>query len=181
MTNRVEMEPNSANAKATPEELAEVPAIESRQDYLDARNDPDYATSPKYRELLSAAVGKSDHRILFGDSQPTTQPSESERASAAMIEARADTMKKLFRDPRYKTDASFRYEVQQQVAEMTKNDRYSVADNAVGAGGGTTSVSLSTSPHQAADIRTTAFARVLLPPTKTVGDALTVKRNSGSK
>ena len=179
MTNRVEMEPNSTNAKATPEELAEVPAIESRQDYLDARNDPDHATSPKYRELLSAAVGKSDHRVLFGDGQPTTQ-SES-RASSAMIEARADTMKKLFRDPRYKTDASFRYEVQQQVAEMTKNDTYAVADKALGAGGGTTSVALSTSAHQAADIRTTAFARVLLPPTKTVGDALAVKKNSGSK
>lgn len=178
MTDRIQMEPNSANAKATTEELAEVPAIETRQDYLEAVNDEDYKRSPKYRELLSQAVGKSDHRVLFGDGQPSTPQPESERAPAAMIEARADTMAHLFRDPRYKSSAAYRYQVQQQVAEMTKNDRYTVVENAEKAGGGTTRVSVSTKGDQGADINTTAFARILLPPTKTVGDALAVRKKS---
>ncbi|CUS37532.1 hypothetical protein [Candidatus Nitrospira nitrificans] len=181
MTNRVQLEPSAANSKATPEELAEVPSIDSRQDYLEALHDPDYATSPKYRELLSFAVAKSDHRVIFGDGLPSTPQPESEQASAAMIEARADTMAQMFRDPRYQTSAAYRWEVQQRVAELTKNDHNRVAENALNAGGGTTSVSLPTSPHQAADIRTTAFARVLLPPTKTVGDALSVKKKNSEQ
>lgn len=178
MTNRVEMEPNSANAKATPEELAEVPAIETRQDYLDAVNDEDYKRSPKYRELLSAAVGKSDHRVIFGDGQPSTTQPESEQASAAMIEAKTDTMAQMFRNPLYKTSAAYRFEVQKQVAEYTKNDRNRVTENALKAGGGTTHVSVSTGADQGADIHTRSFARVLLPPTKTVGEALAVRKKS---
>lgn len=93
-----------------------------------------------------------------------------------LIEAKQAAVQKLFRDPRYKTDPEYRYQVAKQVAALTVNDNAEVADRNAYEPNQTFSIGVSKSPVHGADLRVRRFARVELAPKDETGPNAPTKK-----
>lgn len=149
----------------TEAELAEVPAI-TREEFLELARSPEYKHSPLIQKLAYAAVAKSDHdhvgnslRIGSRSQQGSAAEQEEdqtvveEQVPASILEARQAKMKALFRDPRYKTDAAYRLEVEEFLNGHAGNEN-KVDEKIMRQGGGVTQMSFSTKPGEGAAIAT---------------------------
>jgi hypothetical protein len=151
---------NEADREATAEELANVPSL-TPQEMTEVMKSPEYRNSKLVQQLVAASIAKSDH------SAPVT---EEPQAAPDDIAARQAYFSRLFRDPRYKSDAAYRYEVQQQVKAMTENDNFdSNTGNALSMSdlktpGQVMRVSVSSAQGHGVDLSVRKFQRVQVGP-----------------
>lgn len=157
-TMKVQMgQSNDWNREPTEQELAEVPEM-SQAEMLEVMRSPDYKNSKLAQKLVAASLAKSNHTPL-ASSEP--------KQSGDELAAKRATITNMMRDPRYKSDAAYRYEVQQKLAGMTENDNH---DSYTGQPiskqhlqtGHTLRVSTSTSQYHGVDITAQGVNRVQL-------------------
>jgi hypothetical protein len=156
---RTSIETNDLNRKATPEELANVPTM-TQEEMTDVMKSPEYRNSKLAQELVAASIAKSNHAAPITE-EPQQAPDD--------IAAKQATFAALFRDPRYKNDPAYRWEVAQKVKAFTANDNQ---DSKTGAPltmadfktpGQTMRVSVSASPAHGIDMSVRKFNRVEMP------------------
>ena len=85
--------------------------IETTADVVSAMSDPRYAKDEEYRQIVHRLMAESQGVINSGDA---TQGQNTDDLEAAI-----DIAKQAFGDPRYKTSAAFRREVNLAIAQDT--------------------------------------------------------------
>jgi hypothetical protein len=94
-----------------------------------------------------------------------------ETQSVDEILAKKATVSNMLKDPRYKSDPSYRWEVAQKIKAFTINDNAEISDGDQSRTNQTVRVGVSASPFHGADLRVSRFARVALEPTLTTSEA----------
>lgn len=158
---RTQLFPNGeeANRKATDEELRTVPAM-TRDECREIMKSPEYKNSALVRELIQASLAKSDvsaqaERRFDGSLQDQHQTGDE-------VLAKAETVKAMMRDKRYKIDPLYRLEVQQKLANLTAMDNAEVSPDDLRTPNTSVSIGVSSSPYHGADLRVNKFHRVEL-------------------
>ncbi|HWV45514.1 MAG TPA: hypothetical protein VN039_05725 [Nitrospira sp.] len=155
---RIELDPNTDwNREPTAEELANAPEL-SQAEMLAVMKSQEYRNSKLVQKLVAASLAKGQGARLQGE-EPMQTGDE--------IAAKQASLAALFRDPRYRTDAAYRYEVSQKIKALTANDNAAISNDDIGKPNQSLSVGLSTSPYHGADLRVRKFARVQIEPTMT--------------
>jgi len=144
---------SEADREPTAEELATAPVMTARE-RTEIMRSPEYAKSSLVRKIVAASIAKSDP-MQHAEEGPEEQPYN-------MVEAKQATVQRLFRDPRYKTDAAYRFEVAQQLAAMTAQDNAAVVGESAYTPNQTFSISTSKSPWHGADIQLRKFNRLVI-------------------
>jgi hypothetical protein len=114
-TYRVEMngqEDDHRNDEPTAEELREIPPMESTAELREMMKGEDYKASRLVRALVVESLKKSAPNVGAIQSQAGQRIDVGNE-----LEARRETVKQLFRDPRYRTDASYRHYVTELVRQ----------------------------------------------------------------
>lgn len=164
---RVELAHDDLNREPTADELANVPVM-SAKERTEVMRSEEYRKSSLVRKLVAASIAKHDPMARV-DASPDEQPMEQVQAKQAAIQ-------KFFRDPRYKHDAAYRFEVHKHLAEITADDNAELAGLNAHGTNQSFSVSVSKSPFHGADLRARTFARVELDMKPTGPDAPAKKK-----
>lgn len=164
---RVTLSTDDLNREPTSDELANIPTMTAKE-RTEVMNSPEYRNSKLVQRLVAESIAKNDPMARVADG-PEEQPLE-------LVMAKQATIQRLFRDPRYKWDAAYRYEVQSKLAELTANDNEALAGIDAHGTNQSFSIAVSKSPHHGADLRVRQFARVDLEPKLTGPDAPAKKK-----
>lgn len=161
----------------TEQELREVPAM-TRAEFIDLARTAEYKQSPLIQKLAYAAVTKSSedyvgNALRIGSGSQTQSGDQQEGQTQAetkvpfqILEARQAKLKAMFRDPRYKTDAAYRLEVQEFLQGHAANDA-PVDEKIMRQGGGVTQVGFSTKLDEGAAFNTVRQHSYQVPFTPT--------------
>lgn len=157
---RVDLSNLDADREPTAQELAEVPTM-TQAEMLQVMRSQEYKSSKLVQRLIAASIAKSQ------PSKPEIDPApwntNGEIQSGDEIQAKHETAKAMFRDPRYKTSAAYRFEVHQKLAELTQNDG-GLSTGDLSTPNQSVSIGLSSSPDKGADLTVRRFHRVELAP-----------------
>lgn len=157
---RVETNNSDADREPTAEELASVPTM-TQAEMLKVMRSPEYRTSKLVQKLIAASIAKQNPSKPEGELMPWQ--SDEGVQTGDELAAKQATVTKMFRDPRYKSDPTYRLEVQQKMAELTAQDGTLSASD-VNATNQSVRVQLSTSPFHGADLRVQKYHRIELRP-----------------
>lgn len=111
--------------------------FESKEQILKAMRDPQYQTDGYYRRLIEVCLSLTPEHVT--NPQMTEEP---QFAEGEIYDAQRDAARALAKDPRYKTDALFRHQAYQKMAQaegLTIGQRSSTGTKRVefsGNGGG---------------------------------------------
>ena len=150
------------NRKPTAQELAEVPRM-TKADVRKVMADPSYKASKLAQALVAASIQKGFLDEVVDEAEPQVTGDE--------IAARKDTVARLFNNPLYKTSAAYRFEVQQKLQELTKDDHAPLLPDALTTPNQIVRVNHSNSAYRGSDLTVTKYNRIDLAPKLTTSEA----------